>query len=365
MESSSPPPSAFKKMFIGVRKRLFASYVDGAISVVILLFLLWAIPPLLDWLIFSSDIVGSTKEACTSDGACWVFIKERLQQFTYGFYPGNELWRVHLSALLMAVAIFASLSGKLGAQGIWLMLTSTVVPLSTWILLRGTFFGWQVPFLSEVDTAQWGGLLVTVIIAFVGIVLSLPLGMVLALARRSTLPVFRLLSTLFIEVWRGVPLITVLFMSSVMFPIFIPEGWEVNKLLRALVGVLFFASAYMAEVIRGGLQALPKGQYEAGDALALSYGQLQRLIILPQALRHVIPGIVNNFIALLKDTTLVYTIGMFDLLGMVQTANADPDWLGFATEGYVFAALIFWVICFSMSRYSLRLERATRVDHKR
>lgn len=356
--------SPIKKVLGGLRKRLFSSYLDGVITVLVLLFLVWIIPPLLDWLIFSADINGSTRAACSSDGACWVFIKERLQQFIYGFYPDGELWRVHLSAAVIVVAIAGALSGKLGSRSRWLILASTVVPVGIWVLLRGSFWGFSVG-LTEVDTAQWGGLLVTVIIAFVGILFSLPLGMVLALARRSTLPVFRVVATIFIEAWRGVPLITVLFMSSVMFPIFIPEGWEVNKLLRALAGVLFFASAYMAEVIRGGLQALPKGQYEAGDSLALSYGQVQRLIILPQALRHVIPGIVNNFIALLKDTTLVYTIGMFDLLGMVQTANADPDWLGFATEGYVFAGLIFWLLCFSMSRYSLSVERATRVDHKR
>lgn len=225
-------------------------------------------------------------------------------------------------------------------------------------MLKGSAGGW----LPLVETSQWGGLLVTLVIAFVGIAFSLPLGMILAIARRSNRPIFRMLSIIFIESWRGVPLITVLFMSSVMLPLFLPSGWDIDKLLRALLGVLFFASAYMAEVVRGGLQAIPKGQEEAADALGLSWFQKQRFIVLPQAIKHVIPGIVNNFIGLFKDTTLVSIIGMYDLLGIVQSANSDPEWSGFATEGYVFTGLVFWIFCFLMSRYSLRLETALKTD---
>lgn len=342
-----------------MQKNLFSSVTDGIITCVITVALIMYVPPLLDWMLFSADFIGSTREACNSGGACWVFVLERFTQFIYGYYPKEELWRVNLGVFVMGVAIFASLTGYLGSRTIWLVLTSVVLPVVVWFLFLGGFWG-----LEEVATSQWGGLLVTLVVSFVGITFSLPLGMALALARRGSLPVLRVLATVFIEGWRGVPLITVLFMSSVMLPLFLPEGWQIDKLLRALLGVLFFASAYMAEVIRGGLQALPQGQYEASNALGLSYFQKQRLIILPQALQMVIPGIANIFIALLKDTTLVSIIGMFDLLGIVKAANADPYWLGFATEGYVFAALIFWLMCFVMSRYSLRIERqAMKQEH--
>ena len=336
-----------------VRNNIFSGVGNSLISLTIIALGIWLIPKLLDWFVISADFAGSTKADCTSGGACWVFIKMRILQFIYGFYPHSELWRVNLSMVIVGVGIFASLTGRLGSQTTWLALTSTVIPLFVWFFLKGTLFG-----LPVVETSQWGGLLVTLVIAFVGIAFSLPIGMLLALARRSTKPIFRLLSTIFIEGWRGVPLITVLFMSSVMLPIFLPKDWQVDKLLRALIGVLLFASAYMAEVIRGGLQAIPTGQHEASDSLALSYFQKQRFIVLPQAIKHVIPGIMNNFIALFKDTTLVSIIGMFDLLGIAKTASSDPDWLGLATEGYVFAGLVFWLFCFSMSRYSLGLEKS-------
>jgi len=219
--------------------------------------------------------------------------------------------------------------------------------------------------LPVVETALWGGLFVTLVIAGVGIVASLPIGIVLALGRRSKMPIMRLFSVIFIEVWRGVPLISVLFMASVMFPLFLPEGTNFDKLLRALCGVALFASAYMAEVVRGGLQAIPKGQYEAAEALGLSYWKMMSLIVLPQALKLVIPGIVNTFIGLFKDTTLVLIIGLFDLLGAVQQAATNPDWLGFAEEGYVFAGFGFWIFCFGMSRYSQFVERKLHTGHKR
>ncbi|MCY4381164.1 MAG: amino acid ABC transporter permease [Proteobacteria bacterium] len=342
----------FTKLGDWLKTNLFSSYANSFVSLVLILLVIWTLPPLLNWLLFSADFAGNTKEACDSGGACWVFIKVRLSQFIYGFYPTSELWRVNLSLIIVALGIFGSLSGKMGPKSWWLIITSTGIPLFVWLFLTGSLFG-----LTLVETSSWGGLLVTLVISFVGIAFSLPLGIILALARRSSMPVLKVLSTIFIESWRGVPLITVLFMSSVMFPIFLPEGWQIDKLLRALLGVLFFASAYMAEVIRGGLQAIPKGQYEASDALAMSYWQKQRFIILPQALKHVIPGIVNNFIALFKDTTLVSIIGMYDLLGIAKSAQSDPEWLGYTTEGYVFAGFVFWIFCFLMSRYSLSLEK--------
>jgi general L-amino acid transport system permease protein len=237
-----------------------------------------------------------------------------------------------------------------------------IFPIVAFTLLVGGYFG-----LRHVETALWGGLLVTLVVAITGIVVSMPLGVILALGRRSKLPIIRFFSIAFIEFWRGVPLITVLFMASVMLPIFLPPGVNFDKLLRALIGVALFASAYMAEVVRGGLQAIPKGQYEAAQAMGLSYWKVMRLIILPQALKIVIPGIVNSFISLFKDTSLVLIIGLFDLLGIVQFNFADSNWTSPSTPatGYVFAAFVFWIFCFSMSRYSIYTERRLHTGHRR
>ncbi len=220
--------------------------------------------------------------------------------------------------------------------------------------------------LREVPTDRWGGLLVTLVIAVTGIVASLPIGIVLALGRRSQMPIVRLISVIFIEFWRGVPLITVLFMSSVMLPLFLPEGVTFDKLLRALIGVAMFSAAYMAEVIRGGLQAIPKGQYEGAMALGLGYWQMMRMIILPQALKLVIPGIVNTFIGLFKDTTLVLIIGLFDFLGMIQSSFTDPTWATplQSMTAYTFAAAVYFCFCFSMSRYSAFMERRLDTGHR-
>ena len=221
--------------------------------------------------------------------------------------------------------------------------------------------------LEPVETTQWGGLLVTLVVAISGIVASLPLGILLALGRRSQMPIVRGFSVVFIEVWRGVPLITVLFMASFMLPLFLPEGVTFDKLLRALIGVALFSAAYMAEVVRGGLQAIPKGQFEAAQALGLSYWKMMNLIVLPQALKIVIPGIVNSFISLFKDTTLVSIVGIFDLLGFVVTTSNDVKWASPQTgsTGYFAAALMFWIFCFSMSRYSIFVERRLNTGHKR
>jgi len=233
-------------------------------------------------------------------------------------------------------------------------------PFAAFYLWIGNAYG-----LENVETSRWGGLFLTLVVAGTGIAVSLPIGIVFALGRRSEMPAVRAVSIGFIELWRGVPLITVLFMSSVMLPLFLPEGVNFDKLLRALIGVALFQAAYMAEVVRGGLQAIPKGQYEAASAMGLGYWQMMRLIILPQALKLVIPGIVNTFIGLFKDTTLVLIIGLFDLLGMVQAATTDPQWLGMAVEGYVFTAFVFWIFCFGMSRYSMHIEHRLHTGHRR
>src|SRR5690606_25308792 len=254
-------------------------------------------------------------------GACWAYVRAKFGQFIYGFYPIGQRWRVDLTFLLGALLIV-----PLAIPGVpWkrenALLLFVAYPVVAFFLLSGGIFG-----LPVVESYLWGGLLLTLVIAITGIVASLPLGILLALGRRSKMPVIRLLSVIFIEFWRGVPLITVLFMSSVMLPLFLPEGTTLDKVVRPLIGVALFASAYMAEVIRGGLQAIPRGQYEGAQALGLSYWQTMGLIILPQALKLVIPGIVNTFIGLFKDTTLVSIIGLADLLGIVQTSFADAEW---------------------------------------
>jgi len=277
----------------------------------------------------------------------------------YGFYPQAEQWRVNLGLALLA-GMMAPLLFR-GFRHKWPLGLALVLgyPLIAYVLFHGGILG-----LPVVETSQWGGLMLTLVLAVVGMVLALPLGILLALGRRSRMPVIRAASVTYIELWRGVPLITVLFMASVMLPLFLPEGATLDKLLRAMIGIVLFQSAYMAEVVRGGLQAIPTGQYEAAESLGLGYWQSMGLIILPQALKLVIPGIVNTFIALFKDTTLVLIIGLFDLLGIVQQAFADPNWLGYSVEGYLFAGFVFWAFCFGMSRYSQALERELQRGHR-
>lgn len=313
-----------------------------------LAFLLW---PLFRWAIVDADFAGTERGACSGEGACWVFVKLRLGQFIFGFYEASERWRPMLVMVLWALTLGSLALGRRLKRWAYPLIVIGL-PLLSWALLDGSWLG-----LPHVETTRWGGLLLTLVISVVGITLSLPLGIILALGRRSSLPLVRFSSVAFIELWRGVPLITVLFMASVMLPLFLPPGAEVNKLLRVLVGVTLFTAAYMAEVVRGGLQAVPKGQYEAAQALGLRRWQSLGFVVLPQALRTVIPSIVNTFIGLFKDTSLVLIVGMFDILGMVQAATTDPYWLGFAREGYIFAGALFWIFCFGMSRFSLRLER--------
>ncbi|MCL6361200.1 amino acid ABC transporter permease [Pectobacterium polaris] len=341
------------------RRNLFSS-IGNSLLTLFCLWLLWiAIPPLLNWTIFQANWIGTTRNDCTRDGACWVFIHARFGHFMYGLYPAAEVWRINFALAIGLLSILPMFLKSIPYRGRYLAVWAVTYPLIAWWLLYGGFGG-----LSRVETYQWGGLTLTLIIAAVGIAGALPLGILLALGRRSTLPIVRMLSVVFIEFWRGVPLITVLFMSSVMLPLFLTEGTTIDKLLRALVGVILFQSAYVAEVVRGGLQALPKGQYEAAESLGLGYWRMQGLVILPQALKMVIPGLVNTIISLFKDTSLVIIIGLFDLFSSIQQATVDPTWLGMSTEGYVFAAMVYWIFCFSMSRYSQHLENRFNTGHK-
>ncbi len=353
-----PPPVTTVGLVGWLRANLFSSPVNVGFTLFALYVIYVMVPPVIQWAFIDADWTGETRDACSREGACWVFIKVWFRQLMYGRYPVEEIWRINTAYVIALVGM-----GLLFVPGFrwkpWVGLFLLVgFPIIAFFLFVGDSFG-----LPEVETPLWGGMFLTLVIGGVGIIASLPIGVVLALGRRSHMPVVRALCVAFIELWRGVPLITVLFMASVMFPLFLPEGMNFDKLIRALLGVMFFSAAYMAEVVRGGLQALPRGQYEAAQSLGLNYWKMMGLIILPQALKMVIPGIVNTFIGLFKDTTLVLIIGLFDFLGMVQLAGTNPDWLGFSVEGYVFTAFGFWIFCFSMSRYSQHLEKKLHTGH--
>lgn len=353
---------SFNNAIHWMRENLFSS-VTNSILTILSLWLLWTIGSgAWSWFIWDATFVGSDRTACLKpeQGACWPFIEAKIGQFIYGRYPDAERWRIDLLFFISFFGFMPLLMPSAPFKRVNLLFMVFVYPIVAFLLLSGGMG------LEYVETSLWGGLMVTLVVAITGIVFSLPLGILLALGRRSNLPIIRWSCISFIEIFRGVPLITVLFMASVMLPLFLPEGMNFDKLVRCLIGVALFAAAYMAEVIRGGLQALPKGQYEAAHALGLGYWQTMRLIILPQALTIVIPGIVNTFIGLFKDTTLVLIVGIFDLLGIVQLNFTDSSW---ATEqtaitGYVFAGTIFWVFCFAMSRYSIFMEKRLATDRK-
>lgn len=356
-----PPPSGSIGPIAWVRINLFSTPANSVLTIVALWFVLTTIVPLLNWTLIQGVFTGGSAEACeAADGACWLFIGERLQFFTYGFYPEEQLWRVNMAfAGFIVVVVYLSIPGAPGKK--WVVPGAIlIVPIWTIVFMYGGVFG-----LPVIASDQWSGLTLTLLLSVVGIVAALPIGIILALGRQSDMQVVRTICVVFIEIWRGVPLISVLFMASVMLPLFLPEGTQFSKVLRAMIGVILFESAYMAEVVRGGLQAIPKGQPEAAAALGLGYWRTMALVVMPQALKLVIPGIVNTFIALFKDTTLVMIIGLFDILATVHATIMDPKWPDVAAEGYLFAAAVFWVFCFGMSRYSQALERKLHTGHKR
>ncbi len=329
-----------------------SSNFNAVLTLLVLFALIKYVPPLLNWFFFDADFVGSTKEDCTSGGACWVFVKVWFNRFVYGMYPDSEQWRINTAFLSLFLLVGASFFVPVKFKKYLILFLLFVYPFIGLKLISGGEFG-----LKYVETGAWGGLSLTFIVSAFALILCFPVGMFLALGRRSNLPAIKYVSIGFIELWRGVPLITVLFMSAVMFPMFLPDGTYVDKLIRVLIAITLFEAAYMAEVIRGGLQALPKGQYEAAKSLGMGYWRMHFLIILPQALKLVIPGIANTFLALVKDTPLIFVVGLLELAGMVNLAKTNPKWLGMAMEGYVFAGLVFWIICYAMSRYSQNLEK--------
>ena len=338
-----------------INKNINTNHFNAILTLLIIFTIIKSTPPILSWFIIDANISGDTKEACTGSGACWTYIKIWLRRFVYGMYPNDLQWRINISFILLIALAFVGYFATEKLKKFLTLYYVVIYPIIAFILIyyliSGGSFG-----LMWVETGAWGGLSLTFIVSFFCLIFCFPLGMFLALGRRSTLPTLRYVSVGFIEFWRGVPLITVLFMSSVMFPMFLPEDFFMDKLVRVIIAISLFEAAYVAEVIRGGLQALPRGQYDAAKSLGMGYWKMHIFVILPQALKLVIPGIANTFLALVKDTPLIFVVGLLELVGMLNLAKTNPKWLGFAMEGYVFAAIIFWIICYAMSRYSQNLE---------
>jgi len=338
-----------------LNKKINTNNFNAVLTLLIIFVLIKSIPPVMSWFVLDANIAGDTKEACTGSGACWTYIKIWLRRFVYGMYPNELQWRINISFVLLIALAFVGYFVTDKLKKFLTLYYVIIYPIIAFILIyyliSGGAFG-----LVWVETGAWGGLSLTFIVSFFCLIFCFPLGMFLALGRRSVLPTVRYISIGFIEFWRGVPLITVLFMSSVMFPMFLPEDFFMDKLVRVIIAISLFEAAYVAEVIRGGLQALPRGQYDAAKSLGMGYWKMHIFVILPQALKLVIPGIANTFLALVKDTPLIFVVGLLEIVGMLNLAKTNPKWLGFAMEGYVFAAIIFWIICYAMSRYSQNLE---------
>lgn len=342
-----------------LKTNLFSNAINSVLTLFALYVLYLIVAVVANWMLFDATFASVSNEQCGREGACWSYVIEKIDLFIYGFYPPEGYWRVQWVLILALVFVWIAKSLKQHQYRLKIISTLIIIyPIIAFFLLYGGLS------LEIVETHKWGGLMLTVVVATVGIVASFPIGVLLALGRQSKMPVIRLLSVIYIEFIRGVPLITILFMASVMLPLFFHEGMNVDKLLRALIGITIFQSTYIAEVIRGGLQAVPKGQYEAADAMGLNFLQKTALVILPQALKISIPNIVGSFIALFKDTTLLLIIGLLDILSMVHLSTSDENWLGRSTEGFVFVMIVMWIILYSMSRYSKVLELRYSTEHK-
>ncbi len=401
-----------------INKNINTNKFNALLSLLIIFLIIKSAPPLLSWFIIDANFAGDSKDACSGSGACWAYIKTWFNRFMYGMYPNDEQWRINLSFISLAflggigffapeqlkkyltlyyvviypiiafLFIFFFISGGPiffdFSYGIIAAVISIVIgffipskfkmyyfliiPITIYILLKYVFFYEELIELGKiqafewVETGAWGGLSLTFIVSFFCLIFCFPVGLFLSLGRRSDLPLIKYISIGFIEFWRGVPLITVLFMSSVMFPMFLPEDMFIDKLVRVIIAISLFEAAYVAEVIRGGLQALPRGQYDAAKSLGMGYWKMHILVILPQALKLVIPGIANTFLALVKDTPLIFVVGLLEIVGMLNLAKTNPEWLGYAMEGYVFASIVFFIICYAMSKYSYNLEQKYKTE---
>jgi len=356
-----PAPVATEGLVPWIRRNLFGNLPSAVVTVLMLALAAWLLPKLIGWAIVNAVAVANADQcqAARGVGACWGVITEKYRLIIFGRYPFDQQWRPEIATIALVALLVASCVRtfwKPWLVGLWL-----VVLAFFFVLMKGGVMG-----LAPVDTDRWGGLPLTIMLATLSIVFAFPLSVAVALGRRSKMPAIRTICVIYVELIRGVPLISVLFMASFMFPLFMPPGTSIDVLLRVLVGITLFAAAYMAEIVRGGLQAIPKGQQEAADTLGLSYWQAQRKIILPQALALVVPGIMNNFISIFKDTSLVTIVSLYELTGAMGLAlNSDSDWRPFKIEAYLFIAAIYFVFCFSMSRYSLWIEKRLSLSKNR
>ncbi len=358
MESVSPidktktvkPPVTEVGVLGWIRANLFRGWLNSILTI-ITVYLLWKIvPPLIRWAFIDSLWFSTGAECQQADGACWSVITSNIRFITFGFYPYEQQWRPLVAMFLLVILLFYSQNRNHWKKPLacaWILGLFTMG-----LLMKGGIFG-----LIPVESAQWGGIPLTLLLSVFGLTAAYPLGVVLALGRQSKMPAVKTLCILYIELIRGVPLISLLFMSAVVFPLFFPEGFNIHALIRAQVAIIFFTAAYIAEVVRGGLQAIPRGQYEAAESLGLNYYLTIRLIVLPQALKIVIPPSVSILISAFKDTSLVVIIALFDFLKTTKTVLSEPEWLGFSSEAYIFAALVYFLCCFFMSNYSRRLEK--------
>ena len=344
------PPVTSVGVIGWMRANLFSSPLNALLTVLILFFLYACMLPFVKWAVFDC-VWSSSGDVCkTATGACWSVVTKNFRFILFGFYPYNEQWRPMVAIIIfILLAMFSHNRRFWNRYLLYVWLVGVVVMGG---IMRGGIFG-----LSTVESTQWSGIILTLTLSLFGLTAAYPLGVLLDLGRRSSLPAIRTLSIVYIELIRGVPLISLLFMSSVMFPLFLPEGITIDKILRAQVAIIMFTAAYIAEVVRGGLQAIPKGQYEAAEALGLNYSQKMRLIVLPQALKVVIPPTVSILISAFKDTSLVIIIGLFDMMKTSQVTLSNPEWSGFSTEAYLFIALLYFGGCFAMSNFSRSLEK--------
>jgi general L-amino acid transport system permease protein len=344
------PPVTSVGVIGWVRSNLFKGWFNSLLTI-ITIYCLWVIiPPLVRWAFIDSLWLSTGAECQQSAGACWSIIPANIRFIIFGFFPYDQQWRPLVAMVLLIALLFYSRNRNHWKKSLFYGWLIGLFVMG--LLMKGGLFG-----LPPVESTQWGGLPLTLMLSVFGLTAAYPLGVVMALGRRSKMPVVKTLCVFYIELIRGVPLISLLFMSSVVFPLFLPEGVTINNILRAQVAIILFTAAYIAEVVRGGLQAIPRGQYEAADSIGLSYYLTMRLVILPQALKIVIPPSVQQLISAFKDTSLVVIIALFDVLRTTQTVLSDPKWMGFSAEAYIFVALIYFLCCFFMSNYSRRLER--------
>jgi len=333
-----------------LRSNLFNTWYNSLLTILVLLALWQIVPPFFSWA-FIDSVWNSPAEACRDiDGACWSVIPKNISFILFGFFPDGQQWRPGLAMVLLVGLVIFSADLKRWKKSLGIYWLINLVVMGT--LMYGGVFGMPV-----VETAQWSGLPLTFMLSLFGMVAAYPLGVLLALGRRSSMPAIKTLCVVYIEMIRGVPLISLLFMSSIMFPLFLPEGVTIDKVLRAQVAIILFTAAYIAEVVRGGLQAMARGQFEAADSLGLNYNQTMRLIILPQALKIVIPPSLGILLSAFKDTSLVVIIALYDVLKTTKVTLSNPKWTGYSTEAYIFLAVLYFVCCYAMSSYSRRLEK--------